>query len=222
MMYGAAPAPQTQKKSRAGLVVGIIIAAVLVLGVAVAIGGYFIYQNVVANVPDPTIPKITDPGTKPDTNPDTNPGPSTVTPPTPNNPPASKPLVDDFKNPYVVLDEAEIKITIDVGSGTTENAGGYYDVYCVVENKTDREFSIYLEEVSGDGYLGDSGNVYIFPDFYDYSSLWDFAPGECLSIFSFQTDEVDGKVTKFKAKLVVFDANSYEDVCEYYIEIPEL
>lgn len=233
-MYGAAPLPQTSKKSKTGLVVGIIIAAVVVLVAAVSIGGYFIYQNLVADepstwgtgtvdtntTPDPSPQPTPKPEPTPKPDPEPAPDPDPIAPPISNDGPVPTSLAD-FKNPYVVLDTAEVKITIDVGSGTTQTTLTTFDVYCVVENKTDKEFGFFVENATGDGYRGSKNNVFLFKEFY-VGDLGDFVPGENLAILTFDADEVDGKITNFKAKLILYDVETLDDIAEYDIVIPEL
>ena len=227
--YGAAPPPQTAKKSKTGLIVGVVAAAVLVLAV-IGVGAFFLAQNLTADAPRP----ITTPGPDPAPTPGVVPQPEPKPEPT-TDPPASPSsgskidpniLLADFENPYVILDEAKIKITIDIGSGERDDSKYSYGVRCVVENKIDKEFRLMVNDASGTNFTGKGYSVLLMKDYIagntEHNSSIYFQPGGNLAYFDFMNEDVEGRMTDFKCTINLSDIESLDTIAEYKITIPEM
>jgi cytoskeletal protein RodZ len=233
--YADAQPTQTPKRGKTGLIVGIIVAAVIVLG-GVGVGGYFVYQNMAGDAQaarelsgngsgnDPAAasdaaaddPAAADSGSEPapPSGADTS---SRIDPNT---------LIADFQNPYVILDEEDIKITIDVGSGEGGDSEYFYKVRCVVENKTDREYGITLRDASASNQVGDYLFATLSKSRIDgnpaHNRSMNFLPGGNLAHFELSKDDFEGSITDFKAKLFLSEVESRNVISEYMISAPAM
>lgn len=225
--YSAAPPPQTAKKNKTPMIIGIVAAAVLVLAI-IGVGGFFLVQNLTAGAPDPITTPDPDPVPTPQPSPNPDPEPTSDPPAGPNtgNKIDPKTLLADFENPYVILDEAEIKITIDIGSGERDDSKYSYKVRCVVENKTDEQFRIMVTNASGNNYTGRASSVLFMkgyiPDNKAHNSSSYFQPGANLGYFDISRDDIGGIITDFKATISLSDVESLDVIVEYKITVPEM
>jgi hypothetical protein len=234
--YGAAQPPQAPKKKKTGLLVGIIAAAVLVLG-GIGVGGFLIYDNFIAEAPEPRPPATPDP--EPAPQPVPKPTPTTDTDPEPAPKPDPKPEpepdpvpapadpnpsagTEDFQNPYVLIDKPEVKVTVNVGSGRQNTAQGVYTVDCVVENKTDRQLLVGITDIIAEGIV-DSPEItaVIIPADATGSALF-VKPGTHRAGLSFKLSDVTGEIKSLIGFLVIADLIDENYYNSYLIVAPKL
>ena len=217
--YGAAAMPQP-KKSKTGLLVGIIIAAVVVLA-AGSIGGYFIFQNLTAEAPDPR--PAPDPISQPALKPDPPPAPTPDPTPEPDPKPDPEPDTSGYQNPFVLVDRPEIKVTVNVGSGIYDSTSKLYSIECVVENNTNRQLLIGIAGATGEGIVYEEGVAAVLApsDNGNLTALF-IRPGKQKASINFKSELVTGEIKDFKGQLVLADPLDDSYLSTFYVSAPKL
>jgi hypothetical protein len=137
-------------------------------------------------------------------------------------PEAEKRGVEDYENPVVILDEKELKITINVGSGGNRAITGYLDFECIIENKTNKTAGLFFEDISADGFSGNKYNVGFFRKESRQGSTGAFAPGENEAYLSFAEDTVFGDITSLTGRIMFFERGTGEEIKRYTLSIAML
>jgi hypothetical protein len=129
------------------------------------------------------------------------------------------PPVASSTSDSVLVDDKNLTIIIDAGSGKMESIFGAYVVNCTVENKTTARLGIYFEsDTSINGVDADTLNTIIFPKNGD-----GFLPGETVDGgIMFLTVPTNGQVTNLKGTLVVYDTKTLKTLGEYPVSIARL
>ena len=213
------------KKSKAPLVIGIVVGVILLCCIGCVVVAWLLYgaaEDAVSGytsgtddyyatpAPPPTTIYVVPPAH--DTNPD-------------NQQPPSRPaeIIGQMNNPKVVVDNDTVKVTIDAGTRIVSDAGNFIDVSCVVENKTDQTIALYFEDSTlVDGYKG--GQIVFDKDYLasEYGEKPHFLPGEAApAALAFDREKITGDLKGLKGSLLVYNAESLDDIASYYIEIPE-
>jgi hypothetical protein len=205
--------PGPPKKSRTGLVVGIIIAVVLVVCVALSVGGFLLFQRLAAQ--STSVTDFTSSDFTGDTNSSNNNNNGSNTSGNNTTPSSSE---------DVLIDSEILVFSVDVDSGVLDNILDWYQVSCTIENKTNKTLGIYFDyDTKADNGI-DDGNIIIIPD----GEYLDFPPNKiCTGIIVFLPLEDESAITSVKnltGTLIIYDAGSgnYETLAEYPVSIPAL
>jgi hypothetical protein len=209
------------KKSKAWIVILVIVGVLVLCCVGVSIGGYVLYQRALEAA---TVTSITTNTTTPLPTPA--PSPNTSTPPgttTPLDPPSDIPAISNG----ILVDNDDLTVTLELGSGTFDQVDGWYTIDCTVDNKTDKKLAMYFDydtQVVGyeadyfgldDNYFG----VIIWPEGYDI----DFLPKAKTDGLMVFMGAAEGEVpTALWGTLVVYDTDTYDTIGEYQIYLSKL
>jgi hypothetical protein len=210
-------------KKKTGLIVGIIIAVVLVICVGLGIGGYLIYQGVT------NTGVLIDNSTGNNTGTNNNGSSDGILDGNNNNGSSNNsgntsraPSIPDGE---VVVDSDVLTLVVDTNGGVVDNILDWYEVDCVVVNKTNTTLGIYFDyddTTTDNGFVG--SDIIIMPE----GNYYDFLPNETLAgviVFMIPSDISSvTSVTNLKGTLIVYDleADNLDTIAEYPVSIAKL
>jgi hypothetical protein len=209
-------------KKKTGLIIGIIIAVVLVICVGVGIGGYLIFQGLDNSGVLTDISTDNNTGTNNDNssgnlNNDSNSNNGNSTGTTDRAP--------SIPGGEVVVDNDVLTLTVDTSGGTVDSILDWYEVDCVIVNKTDTILGIYFDyddTTTDNGLVG--SDIVIIPE----GEYYDFLPHETIAgsiVFMIPSDmSAVTSVTNLKGTLIVYDLgkDSLDTIAEYPVSIAKL
>jgi flagellar basal body-associated protein FliL len=197
---GYMPVPEQPKKKKTWIII-LIVGLVLLCCIGTAIGGFVTYNNWVTyggvlseNPPSNVLP------TPPNTN-------------TPNN-------SEQLGNEEVILDNNVVKITVDIGSGKTNEAGGFYEVDLVVENKTDKDI-VLMFDYPLTANSPEPLSAYIAPSIEHFDVSFP-AKQTTTGVLTFYSTVGSSGITNLEGNLEVIDLDSFDLLGEYPIKVAKL
>jgi hypothetical protein len=176
--------------------------------VGVSVGGYVLYQRALEAT---TVTSINTPPSIPTPTPE----------PTPNitiplEPPSNIPAISNG----VLVDNSDLTVTLELGSGKFSQVDGWYVMDCTVENKTDKKLAMYLDyETQVVGLDEAYSDVTIWPE----GDEFDFLPKTKVDgLMLFLSADKGETPTALWGTLVVYDADTYNTIGEYQVYLSKL
>jgi hypothetical protein len=119
-----------------------------------------------------------------------------------------------------LIDNDTLSIVVAVGSGEPNEYYDWYDVICLVENKTDEPIGIYFDyDTTVEGFYERAPLVTIYPREIGFDFLPDTPTEAIISIDDTLTAD---RATNLEGTLVVYSQETFETIGEFHFSMDEL